>query len=143
MTACARCHQPMGGPPHARTSEGTFHLDCYRLSYPGEPIPRVRTGADLIAYERARQIEKEGWSESHDDDHADASLLAAAECYIAHARFAIRQQPYAPVDRGDGAPVGWPWHANDYKPKDPMRNLVRAGALIAAEIDRLQREAVQ
>jgi hypothetical protein len=32
----------------------------------------------------------------------------------------------------------WPWSFEWWKPKDRIRNLVRAGALIAAEIDRLQ-----
>lgn len=35
----------------------------------------------------------------------------------------------------------WPWHSSWWKPSDdPIRNLVKAGALIAAEIDRLQRQ---
>jgi hypothetical protein len=35
---------------------------------------------------------------------------------------------------------GWPWDEKWWKPStNPIRNLVKAGALIAAEIDRLQR----
>lgn len=36
--------------------------------------------------------------------------------------------------------AAWPWDENWWKPSlDPIRNLVKAGALLAAEIDRLQR----
>jgi len=38
-------------------------------------------------------------------------------------------------------PFTWPWEASWWKPSDdPIRNLAKAGALIAAEIDRLQRK---
>lgn len=38
----------------------------------------------------------------------------------------------------------WPWATDWWKPSDdPITNLVRAGALIAAEIDRLLREATR
>lgn len=41
----------------------------------------------------------------------------------------------------DGSPREWPWDASWWKPSpDPIANLVKAGALIAAEIDRLQRK---
>lgn len=30
----------------------------------------------------------------------------------------------------------WPWGVEYWKPKDPLTNLVRAGALVAAAIDR-------
>jgi hypothetical protein len=106
----------------------------------GEPSNEPLNGAALIASERAAQLGREGWTSEHDDDHDDASMLAAAACYVEHARFAIRGQPYDPVKwPGRLAPLAWPWDDEDYKPKDPLRNLVRAGALIAAEIDRLQR----
>ena len=42
--------------------------------------------------------------------------------------------------RLDGAANLWPWAQDFWKPKDQLRNLVRAGALIAAAIDRLQDE---
>lgn len=37
----------------------------------------------------------------------------------------------------------WPWDQSWFKPKDRRRDLVRAGALIVAEIDRLDRSALQ
>ena len=92
-----------------------------------------------IEMERLRQITAEGYNVQHDDEHDNASLLAAAELYIAHARFGIKGQPFQPVLRADGAPVAWPWDAPSWKPKEPRRNLIRAAALIVAELERLDR----
>lgn len=37
-------------------------------------------------------------------------------------------------------PGAWPWYLDSFKPSiDPIRNLEKAGALLAAEIDRLER----
>lgn len=89
------------------------------------------TGAELIAAERRRQVEAEGWIPEHDAEHVDAELVIAAICYLDHV-YEIGE-PEAP------APDTWPWHDDWWKPsEDPVRNLVKAGALIAAEIDRLQ-----
>lgn len=83
------------------------------------------TGADMIARERRRQISKEGWSRDHDKRcHGDDQLVEAAICY-AGAFSDEAEEPH-------GWPDGWVWN-----PKDRLSNLVRAGALIAAEIDRL------
>jgi hypothetical protein len=85
----------------------------------------------LIAAERDRQVSAEGYTAEHDDSHSDFELSSAARCYV--------QQAW----RGDVTrriPAEWPWHADDWKPSpDAIRNLVKAGALIVAEIDRLIR----
>jgi len=91
-------------------------------------------GAEMIAAERQRQIEVEGWTPEHDDEHDNGELIAASICY---ARIGC---PY-PSIRDSTSPL-WPWDAKWWKPAfrhDKIRNLVKAGALIAAEIDRLQR----
>jgi hypothetical protein len=87
-------------------------------------------GAEMIAKERARQVEQEGWSAAHDAEHTDGGLLSAAVTYAWHVKAS---------HRSDAEPLSiWPWHADWWKPSvDPVRNLVKAGALIAAEIDRL------
>ena len=86
------------------------------------------TGVELIAAERQRQIDVEGWTPEHDDTHSSGQMLAAANCYIRK------------TQGRDWLISGWPWADECPKPsKDPVRNLVKAGALIAAEIDRLQR----
>ncbi len=90
-------------------------------------------GTERIAAERLRQIEKEGWSQSHDiDKHRGAELVAAAMCYAAVSSALVNYQKI-PNQLGM-----WPWESEAWKPSDdPIRNLEKAGALIAAEIDRL------
>lgn len=94
-------------------------------------------GAELIAAERRRQVEAEGWTPEHDDEHQGNALAWAGRCYIDAATIPAGQREF--VTR---PPLNWPWDASWWKPDiDPIRNLVKAGALIAAEIDRLQRAA--
>lgn len=93
-----------------------------------------KTGIELIAEERQRQIEVEGWTAEHDAiANNDSQLSQAAWCYIVEADYRDSAGP------GD-APSGWPWDAKWWKPTpdDRIRELQKAGALIAAEIDRLQ-----
>ena len=87
-----------------------------------------RAAQDVIA-ERERQQTVEGWTHEHDDKHTDGEMAQAAACY-ALARRAVSC---------DGLPM-WPWN-RWWKPKDRRRDLVRAGALILAEIERLDRAA--
>jgi hypothetical protein len=90
------------------------------------------TGTELIAAERERQMRVEGWTESHDDEHDDGQMLSAAIVYAERVRL--------PESFASTLPPMWPWAAKWWKPSDDLvRNLVKAGALIAAEIDRLQR----
>jgi hypothetical protein len=98
----------------------------------------MKTGIELIAAERQRQIEAENWTAEHDDDHIRGELSAAAACY---ADIAAIQESNIMRYYPDGVPKRWPWDEKWWKPSpDPIRNLEKAGALIAAEIDRLQRE---
>lgn len=90
-----------------------------------------------IAQERSRQLVDEHFTEAHDDTHTDCSLIQAAQTYAEAARRQVLGG-----DTEEVAAVGqyWPWSAEWLKvDADPVRNLVKAGALIAAEIDRLQR----
>jgi hypothetical protein len=96
------------------------------------------TGAELIAEERQRQVEKEGWSANHDDGHDVGELAAAAVCYA--------MNPNQRTQKGSWSTKTvfyemWPWSDRYWKPTpdDRVRELVKAGAPIAAEIDRLQR----
>ena len=100
------------------------------------------TGIDDIAAERRRQIEEEGWTAEHDGaEHAPGDLALAAACYAKHATRSDAARQYW-KDEGK-EPKRWPWASHWWKPKDRRRDLVRAGALIAAEIDRLDREAAE
>lgn len=112
-----------------------------------------------IAAERQRQISREGWSVAHDDEHDDCSLAGAAACYALPERHRglitfkrLEQQDVA--GRGEcpimrtvtvkyTVPQLWPasWHPSWWKPKDRRRDLIRAAALIVAEIERLDRDA--
>lgn len=101
-------------------------------------------GVELIAAERQRQIEKEGWDVSHDDAHTDGSLADAAACYAMSKK---NRESYQSLSYHTDPPTWYPrlwpksWHITWWKPtpEDRVRELVKAGALIAAEIDRLTR----
>jgi hypothetical protein len=89
----------------------------------------TKSGVELIAEERQRQIDQEGWTEEHDDQWQGGEMAKAAMAYT-YSRY---------ISSKDVLVLYWPWDKKFWKPKDPIRDLVRAGALIAAEIDRLQR----
>jgi len=109
----------------------------------------AKTGVELIAEERQRQIKKEGWSAEHDDEHINGEMAMAAACYAA--------PQYLNRINDDGEIRDpWPWtelwdkrrckdasveipNPETYSPEVRLDLLVKAGALIAAEIDRLNR----
>lgn len=93
----------------------------------------MSTGTELIAAERQRQIDAEGWTPEHDRDHVGDHLARAAVCYATPADMRSYRSGFT-------VPGFWPWEARFWKPTpdDRVRELVKAGALIAAEIDRLQ-----
>lgn len=105
-------------------------------------------GIESIAAERQRQIDKEGWTTEHDDRHTDGSIADAAACYANPMALSIDgfgleiNEPDEETEKLEAqVPLGWPasWSFHWWKPKSRRENLVRAGALIAAEIDRLDR----
>lgn len=109
---------------------------------------QTRAAKDVLA-ERQRQVNAEGWTPEHDDAHADHSLSLAAACYAAAPELAmVQKHEESSGGRGDApvwdtytVPELWPntWHGRWWKPKDRRSDLVRAGALILAEIERLDR----
>jgi hypothetical protein len=98
------------------------------------------TGIEAIAAERRRQIEQEGWTAEHDDQHGPGDLAGAGSAYPMSAAASLLSGLTAPIPE---PPPFFPFEAEDWKPRDPRSDLVRAGALIAAEIDRLDRLAGQ
>lgn len=92
------------------------------------------TAMALIRQERERQIKVEGWTRQHDDEHEGGDLLRAGVIYYQHA---IHDGNIA--YRANNIPLGWPWGDRDWKPKDKVRNLERAGALCLAEQERINR----
>lgn len=94
----------------------------------------MKTGVELIAEESTRQGFKERWDGAQDDDLGDEQLAVAAALYALpdHLRY---DHPLSVT------PIHWPWCPSWWNPDPEHRiwELVQAGALIAAEIDRLQR----
>lgn len=101
----------------------------------------MKTGIQLITEERERQIKAEGWTPEHDDAHTYGQMAAAALTYIEVELIRENYQPaYQAAQITEIMSQRWPWGEEWFKPSDdPVRNLVKAGALIAAEIDRLTR----
>ncbi len=94
---------------------------------------------DEIKAERVRQQSSEGWTVEHDDEHGNGAMASAASAYACCAA----TQAWNPIYDPTLVPcLGWPWGRAAWNPKDPRRNLVRAGALIVAEIERLDRKAL-
>lgn len=97
-----------------------------------------------IYAERRRQVDSEGRTPAHDDEHRAGDMAKAAACYAAGTTFEQR----GTGRRADG-PMGrrgsilWPWDKSWWKPKGRRRDLVRAAALIVAEIERLDRAALK
>jgi len=74
-------------------------------------------GMALIRSERQRQIDVEGYTPDHDREHGGFALSQAATAYEFEGYLRW------------GVPTRWPWTPESWKPRDPISNLVRAGAL--------------
>lgn len=99
-----------------------------------ETLRGMSAAARDVLTERRRQIEAEGWSPEHDDEHANGGLALAAACYALSS---------AGIKGDDPAQLRfWPWGNDWWRPSDRRRDLVKAGALILAEIERLDRAAL-
>lgn len=107
--------------------------------------PSLTAAARDVLAERRRQVDEERWSLDHDDQHGGGALARAAACYAAGSIIettAVHRGVV--VKNGNGRPLTscvWPWALHWWKPKNRRYDLVRAGALILAEIERLDRAA--
>ncbi|KFB95117.1 hypothetical protein GTGU_04709 [Trabulsiella guamensis ATCC 49490] len=81
--------------------------------------------SDVLA-ERHRQQSVKGFSVQQDDTYIEGELAAAAISYI------------EPMEAGNYWPADWP--AASFKPSDYRRNLVKATALLLAELERIDRQ---
>jgi hypothetical protein len=97
-----------------------------RLTRIMDKLPKAESGAAMIVAERKRQVEVESWDSSHDSTHIATALACAGICYAS-----IGSQFFTDI-----FPRMWPWDDEWWKPTGTVRNLAKAGALIAAEIDR-------
>ena len=107
---------------------------------------------DEISAERQRQIEKEGWTQTHDAGHRFGEMARAAACYALQSTLGDPERSFE-AEIGGGTvmfkrkffKVGtinisyllWPWEGKWWKPTTPRRDLIKAAALIVAEIERL------
>ena len=92
----------------------------------------------LIAEERLRQIQVEGFKASDDDGYIDGQLMDAGRCYYnwAYGRTSV-------IDKHEPVPFNWPWNTKWWKPVGPRQALIKAGALLLAEKDRVDRAAAK
>ncbi|WP_334029003.1 hypothetical protein [Burkholderia orbicola] len=118
---------PHGIGGHAR---GMLSAAAVRLT---SREPLTTAARDVLA-ERRRQVEVEGFTPEHDDDeYLDGELAAAGGSYALHAfdrRIAL-------------TPAWWPWQRAWWKPGTPRQMLVKAGALILAAIEQIDRRAAK
>lgn len=120
------CWQPLPSPPGSPDAKGTA------------------SGFAMIMAERQRQISEEGWTPEHDAQHGDGQLAAAAACYALPRGL---RTPWVNEDELTMLQAIWPFDWKWWKPAEDrgtasrIRELVKAGALIAAEIDRLSPDA--
>ncbi|RKU03382.1 hypothetical protein C7H84_09600 [Burkholderia sp. Nafp2/4-1b] len=118
--------------------DGTWARERCRPLAPGEdaiPSPRAvpTAAAHDVLMERRRQIEFEGVTFERDDGYQDAELSRAAAAY---ALSASGLSNAVTLDF-------WPWITDWWKPTTPRRDLVKAGALILAAIERIDRDAAR
>jgi hypothetical protein len=101
---------------------------------------RLSAFMQAVIAERFRQIEVEGWSIEHDDQHAVGELARAGGCYARCAG-----TPKEPIEEGGSIEshsflsMEWPWSDEWWKPAGFRRDLVRACALILAEGEKFDR----
>jgi hypothetical protein len=112
-----------------------------RVSAPPAQTALTDAARDVLA-ERCRQVEAEGFTTARDDGYADGQLAQAGAAYA----LAVADHTNHTINSGAAfytrSPDIWPWSEKWWKPTSPRRALVKAGALILAEIERLDRRAL-
>lgn len=89
-----------------------------------------------ISRERERQMAGEGWTHEHDDAHSSGEMAKAAACYALDASRAPEYRDNSFIRSY------WPWDWSWWKPRGARKNLIRAAALIVAEIERIDRASI-
>jgi len=105
------------------------------LIQPAGPLAQVLgPGVKAIAAERERQLGPEGFTRDGDRQYRRGELAGAATAYAQVAAMDLYCGTRGYI-AGLPPPSIWPWAPEWWKPVDTRRDLVRAGALIAAQID--------
>ena len=117
----------------------------------------IRCGVlDDIYAERERQLDVEGWTPEHDDEHDAGEMAKAAAVYAYTSTLSEfqaegwRERLRGPLTEvsieGDKTIVSpgiirvlWPWAPEWFKPNGKRRDLIKAAALLVAEIERIDR----
>ena len=103
----------------------------------------METAINMVVRERSRQTTVEGYTPAHDDEHTGGQLALLAAAYALQAG-PMKEKRNRPLRNAQSSIIeflekSWGHEETDYdifKPKDPIRDLVRAGALILAELER-------
>ncbi|MBJ9054178.1 hypothetical protein I5446_00210 [Citrobacter freundii] len=103
--------------------------DAFLAEVRAQGVKSLSNAVQSVISERQRQQSVEGWTPEHDDEHTEGEMAEAAACY---AMFANNQ--------GFSVPGLWPWAREWWKQSGQRRDLVKAGALILAEIERIDRQ---
>ncbi|HBA3988989.1 TPA: hypothetical protein J5U09_004392 [Escherichia coli] len=133
-----------GRPPHAdfwvqsiceaeekvkRALEETQATDAFLAEVRAQGVKSLSNAVQSVIAERQRHQSAEGWTPEHDDQYSKSQLLWASSCYVLNAIHPFNRIPF-----------GWPWTPEWWKPTNPRRDMVKAGALILAEIKRIDRQ---
>ena len=92
-------------------------------------VKSLSNAVQSVIAERQRHQSAEGWTPEHDDQYSKSQLLWASSCYVLNAIHPFNRIPF-----------DWPWTPEWWKPTNPRRDMVKAGALILAEIERIDRQ---
>lgn len=107
-----------------------FHCDCGLKGKQFKSKTDMKTGIELIAIERQEQIEKHGYSLKNDNEYNKNGELSQVARYL-----------ISPISVEQEWPRNWSRSfKDDIDRKSFIHKLKVAGALIAAEIDRLQNQ---
>lgn len=131
-------HQEPSGP-HWPSGTSLLHAEQARHMIEHMLGGGINPAAMDVLSERCRQIEAEGWTPEHDDEHVNDEIAALACFYTMPPRARDWSGPdgYGETLGAAMLPDGWKATTGDRR-----RELVKAGALILAEIERLDRSEV-
>lgn len=109
--------------------------------------PGPRAWREVLA-ERRRQVEEEGYTAAHDDQHRDGELARAAAAHALHAAGLLAEDatgkvPDAQLSFIAAGDAAWPWQVSEMKDHALRRKLVIAAALLLAEIERVDRATIK
>ncbi|WP_235200912.1 hypothetical protein [Pseudomonas aeruginosa] len=127
------CGMPMTEGHHSPAGCSSLEEFATHSDQAQHSVPRA--WLDVQA-ERRRQVEAEGWTPEHDDEHSHGQMARAAACYALAGSSAPNDGTAALL-----VSPAWPWDEQWWKPSTARRDMVKACALALAEIERLDRAA--